>query len=426
MTNLSISQLPAASTITGTELVPIVQAGQNVKALASALSGGGSSTLNTSTLTTLHGVLYGDGTHLHSDSAITTNGTGTLTAAALQISGTNSGQEILDANGNACITFGGDGDTNITGNLHLAGDVIQDGSGNVCIQLDGSGNTQINNTLTVGTTLHVDTIQDVGGDGVVLDINQSQIRDNPNAWSGALSIDFGSRILYGSDGATANITYNDPYNVDLFGEFTFVDGSGANFGGNTLNNVQVNPTLIIMDQNGDGSGLPSYIINLSYLGFTTATSSLFSTPLSGQIIFWFDGTNINFTNSARTTIPLVTGARTLTINGTTQDLSSNRSWTIGASNATTVSVTSNVTLTPNAIHFVNTNVNRTLTFPSPGSHAGCSIIIKDIFQQSQINPITVARASSEKIEGISSSMTLNVNGGYWQFTTDGTDWFLIG
>lgn len=390
MTNLSISQLPAASTITGTELVPIVQAGQNVKALASALSGGGSSTLNTSTLTTLHGVLYGDGTHLHSDSAITTNGTGTLTAAALQISGTNEGQEILDANGNACITFGGDGDTNITGNLHLAGDVIQDGSGNVCIQLDGSGNTQIQGNLK----LIAGTMTDTAG--------------NPNitfsgAYPGCTTIPFiFTEGIFNSDDVFNNINTATRQLIANDGLRTMVDWSGNYGSGGTgpalfgSINDENEPYMIFGDDGFSGIGCyfpfldPSHLTSVDVLNRHLVGSNGSTVALN-----WSTGTMVGSGAGLTGIVPFAA-----------------------------VNVATSVTLTANAVHYVDTSAIRTLTFPTPT--AGTIISIKDATFTAATHNITVARHASEKIENVAGSMTLNTNGGNWQFGSNGTDWFLLG
>lgn len=90
---------------------------------------------------------------------------------------------------------------------------------------------------------------------------------------------------------------------------------------------------------------------------------------------------------------------------------------------TQVNVSSNVTLTPNAIHFVDTSAARSLALPSPAT-TKTPIIIKDSTFSCQTNAITITQFGSEKIEGTATSWILQSNGGSWCIRTNGTDWFI--
>lgn len=93
---------------------------------------------------------------------------------------------------------------------------------------------------------------------------------------------------------------------------------------------------------------------------------------------------------------------------------------------TTRTVTGNFTIdnpTTDYIIYCNHSASITGTFPSPSS--GAFIIIKDISGAASTNPIIMARASSENIEGVSGTKTLQTNWGSWNFSTDLTNWFMV-
>ena len=89
----------------------------------------------------------------------------------------------------------------------------------------------------------------------------------------------------------------------------------------------------------------------------------------------------------------------------------------------TTTIGSDVTLVNNSVNLVNTSVARLLTLPTPT--AAAQIIVKDSIGTASTNNITVARAGSEKIEGIAASKILQTNFGSWTFESDGTDWFIV-
>ncbi len=88
-----------------------------------------------------------------------------------------------------------------------------------------------------------------------------------------------------------------------------------------------------------------------------------------------------------------------------------------------VSVSSDVTLTNNAIHLVSTAAVRSLVLPAP--NVNTCIMVKDISGLASTNPITIVRFGSEKIETVAASYVLSSSLGCWTFVSDGTDWFLI-
>lgn len=89
-----------------------------------------------------------------------------------------------------------------------------------------------------------------------------------------------------------------------------------------------------------------------------------------------------------------------------------------------VSVSSNVTLTNKAVHFVDTSSARTLTFPAPS--VGAYIALKDITGSQGPNFTTLVPSGSEKIEGVAANYYLTEPYGEAEFVSDGTDWWFYG
>jgi hypothetical protein len=88
-----------------------------------------------------------------------------------------------------------------------------------------------------------------------------------------------------------------------------------------------------------------------------------------------------------------------------------------------VSVSSNVTLTKNRVHLVDTTVARSLTLPTPVLNTW--ITVKDKTGSAQTNNITIVRAGSEKIETVAADYTMSTDLQSLTFVSDGTDWFVV-
>lgn len=102
-------------------------------------------------------------------------------------------------------------------------------------------------------------------------------------------------------------------------------------------------------------------------------------------------------------------------------------WEKPAVDAVTKNVTTNTSLASTdkkKIIIVRTlTAAITLTLPTPVD--GLEFTIKDADGNAAVNNITVARAASEKIEGLASSFIAASNWGSWRFFSNGTDWFII-
>ena len=88
----------------------------------------------------------------------------------------------------------------------------------------------------------------------------------------------------------------------------------------------------------------------------------------------------------------------------------------------------NISITDDIIFVDTTGGAFTLTLPAPSSVSTTTTTkiyrIVDIGGVLNTNNLTLAPNSSEKIEGLAASKLLQTNWGYWQVTTNHTDWFV--
>lgn len=87
-------------------------------------------------------------------------------------------------------------------------------------------------------------------------------------------------------------------------------------------------------------------------------------------------------------------------------------------------VSGSITLEEGKYHLVDTSAARSLTLPSPASTTK-PIWLKDKTGSASVNPITLVRAASEKIETVAASFVLDYDLGAWTLVNDGTDWFIL-
>lgn len=66
----------------------------------------------------------------------------------------------------------------------------------------------------------------------------------------------------------------------------------------------------------------------------------------------------------------------------------------------------------------------TIQLPTPVQNFW--FIVKDVGFNAFTNNITIARAGSEKIDGVAANFVISNSGAAWIFTSDGTDWFVVG
>lgn len=151
------------------------------------------------------------------------------------------------------------------------------------------------------------------------------------------------------------------------------------------------------------------ITNSSGPTLTSGTGAPASTPPNGSVYLRTDGTG------ATTVYERAGGAWSpLVSNG------------LAAPLATTVRTTATSTsydaTTPDALIVTNQAGPITVTLPAPT--AGRTLFLADKSGNAQSNAITLARSSTEKINGLAASLVLTVNNGFWTIMSDGTDWYV--
>lgn len=191
----------------------------------------------------------------------------------------------------------------------------------------------------------------------------------------AMRISPAGNLLIGTttDSGTQKLQVNGNSNVGTVTAGTWnATDIGVAYGGTGISTIPTNGQLLI----GNGTG------------YTVANI----TP----------GTGISVTNAA--------GSITLATNGTTN----------------TTTKTANYTITTNdAIIFCDTSGGAfTLTLPSPTGLAGKLYRIIDSTGFFQSNNLTLSPSASEKIEGLAASKVLQTPWGWFNVTTDGTNWFV--
>lgn len=66
-----------------------------------------------------------------------------------------------------------------------------------------------------------------------------------------------------------------------------------------------------------------------------------------------------------------------------------------------------------------------LTLPSPSLNVGKIFRIKDVGNYLSTNQVTLKRFLTEKINGYAADYLLQADEGFWQLTSDGTDWIIL-
>lgn len=122
-----------------------------------------------------------------------------------------------------------------------------------------------------------------------------------------------------------------------------------------------------------------------------ATQTLTNKSISGSTNTFTNIPNVSLSNSS------------VTLNGQNVALGAN----VALGSWSSVSVNSNITLTRNYNHFVDTSAARTLTLPASPS-AGDELRIFDVTGSSATNNITVARNGSN-INGVADNLTIDAN-----------------
>ncbi len=122
-------------------------------------------------------------------------------------------------------------------------------------------------------------------------------------------------------------------------------------------------------------------------------------------------TNANQTIAAGSGISVVSSLGTTTVTST------------GISALTVVNVSSDVTLTNKAIHFIDTSSARNLTLPAPST--SLYIILKDSTGNADLQNVTLIRPGSQEIETVAASYVLDTILFAVTIISNGTDYFIM-
>jgi len=266
MANVTITQLPAALTpLSGTELVPIVQNGQTVKAAVSAIGGTGGGTVSSvnvsggaTGLTTSGGPITGSGTiTLGGTLAIASGGTSATTAAGAR---TNILPSYVGNGGKVLAVNGGETDVNW---------IVTSGTGTVqsvsVSSANGLAGTVANSTTTPNITLSTTVTGVLKGNGTAISaatVNtdyQSPITLTTTGTSGAATFNGYTLNIpqYSSGGGTPagsdkQIQYNASGSFGASANFTW-DGFTLFVGGGTAIGALTNPIAAFIQSS------PNYI-----------------------------------------------------------------------------------------------------------------------------------------------------------------------
>ena len=150
------------------------------------------------------------------------------------------------------------------------------------------------------------------------------------------------------------------------------------------------------------------------VGVGRGGTGIIQLPTDGQLLIGSTSSNgyILSTLTASTGISITNAGGSITISG-----NSIFAQTTKTANYTILSTDSTI--------FADTSGGAfSLTLPSPAALAGKIYRIIDTTGFFGTNNLTLARSSTEKIEGLASSKVLQTNWGWFNVTTNGTDWFV--
>lgn len=122
---------------------------------------------------------------------------------------------------------------------------------------------------------------------------------------------------------------------------------------------------------------------------------------------------------ADTKVPKI---RSLTINGTTYDLTADRSWTITAASKSINIISTNTTAdnASNTDYVYLVSGTTTITLPTAVANTNLYTI-----KRAGTNTVSIATTSSQTIDGSASPITINVQYTSLTLVSDGTNWNVI-
>lgn len=219
----------------------------------------------------------------------------------------------------------------------------------------------------------------------------------------------------------ASITDTGVLTVASVGGSSAANIHSAELAANAATNANTASTIVKRDASGNFSAgtitasLSGNATNVTgVVAIANGGTGLSTTPTDGQLLIGStSGTNYvksTLTAGSGITITNAGGSITIASSGSAAQVTKTANYTILSTDGTIFCDTSGGAFT--------------LTLPDPSTIAGKIFRVIDTTGNFNTNNLTLARHASEKIEGLAASKILQTNWGWFQITTNATDWFV--
>jgi len=364
MANITITQLPTASALTGSELVPVVQSGVTVQTTTGAISGAGALNYPFLTVGSTSGLTQARYLTANTGLSLTDNGAGTtlrinMTGTAASLNGASTGIIVKDSAStvvNRQITVGsgmtvsnGDG---ISGNPVIGlSQLLQNISSTTAVGLLTVNGNTVTATTIVGTTnqIGVTTGNGIGGSPTIA------LASNPVVpGTAAITIPSGTTAQRaGSNGAfrynTTTATF-EGYANGAWGSITTGTGvtsvaTGTGLTGGPITStgtISIDNTTVTAGSYGSSSSVGTFTVNAQ--GQLTAAASVSITASGIGAVASVSGTANEITASGSTNVTLsLPSALTFTGKTVTGGVFNMTTATVGSDTVTTNTATQTLT-----------------------------------------------------------------------------------